>query len=139
MPLRGRLDGTLEINTDNVLASTGTLEIEGLAFGTADEVVESEATLRLRIDAGRLVLEPTDVDASGPLIGGRTPLRVGGALVLDTDWKPEDGLSGLISDLTFDFGGSVDAELLKRFVAADHVAGHVEIEATARGPLEVAT
>jgi len=139
VPLRGRLDGALEIDADDVLASAGTLEIEGLAFGTAGQIVESDAPLRLYFTEGRLVLEPTDVNASGPLIGGRTPLRASGEVELDSDWEPEDGLGRLVRNLTFEFLGSVDADLLRRYVAADNSAGQVVVEATARGPLDALT
>jgi len=100
LPLSARLDGELEIDPGNVLASSGTLSIQGLAFGSGDDLLASDATLRLRMDEGRLVLEPTKLEAAGPLIGGRTPLQVSGTLELNTDWHPDAGYHALIRDLS---------------------------------------
>ena len=123
-PLRGKLDGELNLDLANLPASSGDLEIVGLAFGSADGVLESDATLRLRCDQGRLVLERTRADLSGSLIGGRTPLEIFAAAELNQDWNPDQGLADLISELSVELKGSVDTALLKRF-AADGVVGHL--------------
>ena len=139
LPVRALLDGVLDVDPVNVLASSGTLSIVDLSFGSGDELLETNATLRLRIEEGRFILEPTSMDAAGPLIGGRTPIQISGAMELDTDWDPSDGYLELVRDLSFDFRGRADATLLKPFVAADNTAGQVFVEASARGPLDALT
>jgi outer membrane protein assembly factor BamA len=134
LEIQGVLDALVSLDSTNLMAAVGTVDIKRLKVRYRDNDLRSDSKVRIDLADGEISLVPAQLRFSGPRT--EAPLDLKLTAELDQEWQLESGFLSLIREIDLDLRGTVDSSALTPFLAGGVATGPVAISAQARGSIE---
>jgi len=126
-------DGSVAVDPQELMQASGTVSITDLAVEVEGGPIETSKPLRVSFAGGRLTLVPTRLEPTGGPLRRPAPLDVAGFVELNPEWQPGDPPAALVSELSVEAKGRLDASMLTLWIKGAVASGELLLEAEARG------